>query len=510
MLQLSKILQSRNSWKHTTIECRYEIRELKKTKQRHLKKIATLKLENRELKHRALDEKNNFNLKRDAEKAKSHSLDKAENIQQPIDIKDANQTRILCILLTLNAVVSYRSIPRILELFKSETSHPVNWVPHFTSVINWSLRLGLGLLTQVQAITKPWVAIIDHSIDIGTKKALVVLRVEVDALSKRGSAIRLEDCECIGLTVSDKVTGDTICLELEEIFHRAGKPVAIIKDRDVTLQKGVRLWSNQQEQPIPTIDDIGHVIATALKAQFEKLDIYKRFTSLISHGAKCLRQTELAFLMPPKLRSKGRFQSIGKLGEWAEKMLNVFAATGHAEEGGQLAKLRKAFPNFCQSRDFIVRFASMTKIISQIMEALKNNGLNNTTYKQCVELSKKLPRNSTVKKCLQTWLKKNLTLQKKLTSLPLPVSSDIIESLFGNFKHIIERSPQADMNRTVLLIPALCGRLTGTTITQALKQASQANIKAWEKKHIPYTIRKKRHAFFKNDNSQNTGKCKAA
>ena len=211
----------------------------------------------------------------------------------------------------MNAVVSYRSVPRILELFKSKTNYAVGWVPHFTSVINWSLRLGLGLLAQIQAVTKPWVAIIDHSIDIGTKKALVVLRVEVDALSKRGSAIRLEDCECIGLTVSDKVTGDTICLELEDIFSRAGKPVAIIKDRDATLNKGVRLWSDQQAQPVPTIDDIGHTIATALKAQFEKLDIYKRFTALVSHGAKCLRQTELAFLMPPKLRSKGRFQSIG-------------------------------------------------------------------------------------------------------------------------------------------------------------------------------------------------------
>ena len=416
----------------------------------------------------------------------------------------------LCILLTLNAVVSYRSVPRILELFKSKTNYSVGWVPHFTSVINWSLRLGLGLLTQIQTIVKPWVAIIDHSIDIGTKKALVVLRVEVDALSKRGSAIRLEDCECIGLTVSDKVTGDTICLELEDIFSRAGKPVAIIKDRDATLNKGVRLWSDQQENPVPTIDDIGHTIATALKAQFEKLDIYKRFTALVSHGAKCLRQTELAFLMPPKLRSKGRFQSIGKLGEWAEKMLHVFAVKGQTKEDNQLAKLRKAFPHFRQSRDFIVRFASTTKIISQVMDILKNNGLDKTTYKQCFELSRKLPRNSKVKKCLQTWLKKNFTLQKKLTSLPLLVSSDIIESLFGNFKHIIERSPQADMNRTVLLIPALCGKLTDTTVTQALRQASQADIEAWEKKHISYTVRKKRHAFFNAGDSHNTGKHKAA
>jgi hypothetical protein len=57
MVQLSKILHSRDNWKRTTIECRYEIRELKKTKQRHLTKIAALKLENRELKHQELEVK---------------------------------------------------------------------------------------------------------------------------------------------------------------------------------------------------------------------------------------------------------------------------------------------------------------------------------------------------------------------------------------------------------------------------------------------------------------------
>jgi len=396
-------------------------------------------------------------------------------------------------------------VPRILELFKSRTSYEISWVPHFTSVINWSLRVGLGLLNQVKTIAKPWVAIMDHSIDIGTKKVFVVLRIEVDALSKRGSAIRLEDVECIGLTISDKVTGDTICPELDDIFARAGNPIAIIKDADATLQKGVRLWSGQQEDPVPTIDDIGHTMANALKSQFEKMAVYKRFTALVSQGAKCLRQTDLAFMTPPRLRSKGRFQSIGKLGQWGEKMLNVFAVRGPATKGSQLDRLRKAFPDFSQSREFIIRFASTIDIVSQVMEILKNKGLDRHTYKQCYELSKNLPRNSKVKKRLQDWLKKNIKLQKQLMPIPLLVSSDIIESLFGNFKHIIERSPQADMNRTVLLIPALCGKREGTVVTQALHEASHIDLEAWEKEHMPYTVRKKRLEFFKEGDIQKVG-----
>jgi len=80
------------------------------------------------------------------------------------------------------------------------------------------------------------------------------------------------------------------------------------------------------------------------------------------------------------------------------------------------------------------------------MEILKNKGLDPSHYEHCHRLSETLPKNSKVKKHLQQWLQQHLLIQQQLTDLPLLVSSDIIESLFGNFKHIIERSPQADMN----------------------------------------------------------------
>jgi len=105
------------------------------------------------------------------------------NTAQVIHLSETQQVRSLCILLAINAVVSYRSIPRILELFKLTVPFESNWTPNFTSVINWTLRLGLGLLKQVKTISEPWVAIIDHSIDIGTKKVLVVLRVPVECNS---------------------------------------------------------------------------------------------------------------------------------------------------------------------------------------------------------------------------------------------------------------------------------------------------------------------------------------
>ncbi len=489
MPQISKIIKSREDWKDKAIQRGCEIREFRKTRKRHLETIAELKRTNRKLMKSAGDKKK--------------TSEQAENTRY---LSEKQLVQTLCIQLSINGVISYRSIPRILKSCKLTIPFQLNWIPHFTSVINWTLRLGLGLLKQVEPISKPWVAIIDHSIDIGTKKALVILRVTAESLSKRGGAIQLQDCECIGLNVSEKVTGETISPELKDVFSQAGQPIAIIKDTDATLNKGVRLCFEKQEKPVPVIDDIGHAMANALKVQFEKTPCYKSFCSQLSYGAKCLRQTDLAFITPPKLRSKGRFQSISNLGKWGTKILDVFAVKGRASKGGILERIRKAFPDLIKSRNFIERFALTSKITSDVMKILKNKGLDKETYKQCSELSKQLPRNSKVKKSLLEWLKRNIGVRKQLQiSQPLIVSSDIIESLFGKFKYAVERSPQADMNRTILLIPALCGNINADITTQALNQASCLDLEMWEKENIPYTIRKRRQAFFNQEKNPKSG-----
>jgi hypothetical protein len=405
------------------------------------------------------------------------------------------------VLLIVQSIVSFRSVPRILELLKDEGLGP-GWIPHFTSVINWTLRLGLGLLKQVKTISQPWLAIVDHSIDIGTKKVLVVLRVPLSALPARGGAIRLEDCECVGLRVSERVTGETVAEDLGAIFTRAGAPEAIIKDGDCTLHKGVKLWAEKQEKAVPVIYDIGHAMANALEAQFEHNATFQRFVALISRGASRLRQTECAFLIPPKLRSKGRFQSISNLGKWAEKVLNVLPTKGRDQPKSVLVKLRNALPGFRRLKPFIQRFASTTHAVSQVLEILKNHGLDQASLRRCRRICQSLPRNSKVRKRLQSWLSHHIEIKRQLTKAPLLVSSDIIESLFGSFKHIIERSPQADMNRTVLIIPALCGRPTKAVIDLAMAQTRHDDLKLWEQENIPYTVRKQRQAFFAHSNIQ--------
>jgi hypothetical protein len=70
---------------------------------------------------------------------------------------------------------------------------------------------------------------------------------------------------------------------------------------------------------------------------------------------------------------------------------------------------------------------------------------------------------------------------------------------------ILERSPQADMNRTTLLVLALCGKLNDRELTQILNQTPYSDLKKWEDENIPYTMRRKRQAFFNQNESQIAG-----
>jgi hypothetical protein len=279
--------------------------------------------------------------------------------------KSDAEIRCLCITIVLFGIVSFRSVPRILRIFFGFKE----WVPHFTSVINWTLKLGLALLKEVTTESEPWIAIMDHSIDIGVKKVLVVLRVKLTALKIRESAITLEDCECIGVKIHEKSTGEIIAKDLEDIFEKSGIPIGILKDGGGDLAKGVELWKDQLEEKVEVIDDVGHVVANAIKAQYAKSKLFKLFLNIVDQCGKRLRQTKLAFLKPPKLRTKGRFQSISITANWAVKILELCEEKSSQPD---YKKLKFALSGLAKVKVFLVGLATNIIAASDVMEVVKN------------------------------------------------------------------------------------------------------------------------------------------
>ena len=121
MLQLSKIKKSRDEWKEKAKKKTKELWEMRKVLKYYQKRVADLVKENKRLRTE-LKELKEKEIKSN-EKKNDSSIGKQE-------------IRILLVYLIIVGVISYRSSTRVLEIFQEKTSLEIDWIPHFTSVIN--------------------------------------------------------------------------------------------------------------------------------------------------------------------------------------------------------------------------------------------------------------------------------------------------------------------------------------------------------------------------------------
>jgi len=432
------------------------------------------------------------NLKKQREIEKLKEDLEAKQSLTLINLDEARWIRTLFVYLILSCGLSFRSIPKILQSLMKFEVLKIKWIPHFTSGINWAMRVGLAKLTHIKKIDIPWIAIIDTLIGIGIPKGLVILRVPIHALQRRGSAVTLQDCEVICCEILMTCTSFEVETCLEKTFDRVGKPIAIIKDGGSDLKKGVEIFREDYSYKnlIWVLDDLGHIIANALKHEFSKLISFKRLLTLVYHGSRRLRQTVGVIFMPPVLRTKGRFQSICKLASWALRIIELMSQSGSAQEHSIISILRKAFPKLPRLRPLIERLWKTCEIMNTFQALMKNHGLNQFTYHEGIKILSELPDNSWTKQVVLAWLEKHLGIQCRLGigQTPLLVSTDIIESLFGIFKSVLKRSPLEELNRLILIMPAFCGDLTPESIEISLNQVTHKKLKESLIEKIPTTI----------------------
>ncbi len=121
--------------------------------------------------------------------------------------------------------------------------------------------------------------------------------------------------------------------------------------------------------------------------------------------------TTFAFLRPPKIRTKGRFQNISKVVKWSQQILSLLAVSGQVKKSSIVYKLRQVIPGLKKYKLFISNFSRDCEISNEFMEALKNNGLNQETYKVAKQILEKLPSQSSLRNNLLVWLNKHIHIQ---------------------------------------------------------------------------------------------------
>jgi hypothetical protein len=103
----------------------------------------------------------------------------------------------------------------------------------------WILRLGYYKLTRPKEQGDDWVWIVDHTVQIGAEKCLVILGVRLSALPAMGECLSHKDVEPIALWPVKKSNGEVVYQQLEAGIEKTGIPREIVSDHGTDLKLGI-------------------------------------------------------------------------------------------------------------------------------------------------------------------------------------------------------------------------------------------------------------------------------
>jgi hypothetical protein len=377
----------------------------------------------------------------------------------------------------------------------------VGTAPSYASIRLWLLRLGLYKLMRPLERADDWVWIVDHTMQLGDKKCLIILGVRSSTWERsEDRRLQREDMEPIALQPVSESTGEVVAQQFREAAKRCGTPRAIVSDDGRDLHRGLNLY--RAEQPDTCwIYDIKHRTASLLKRALENDPEWVSFAQQTTRTKQQVVLTPLAFLMPPQQRGKARYMNVDTLVAWGQKTLAFLddprAADRHEiapeylqEKLGWLRNYRSALKSWgealkvIETTEHYVRTAGIhSRIVSELFPQLKALGGGPLSRRFRVELLAALRQQARLCRPGER----------------LPGSSEVIESVIGQYKHLQgERSPHG-LTAMILSIAANVGERTTTLLKTALEEVSNTALFLWSRIHLGTSVQSHRKAAFSGE-----------
>ena len=246
--------------------------------------------------------------------------------------------------------------------------------PHGSTGRLWLLRLGLAALPRPKVVADDWVWMIDHSIQIGTCKCLVILGIRLSELPE-GRPLGHRDMEPIALVPMTGSTKQTVAVCLEEAVARTGVPRVILDDHGADLHGGVEIFRAAHPETIEMYD-IKHKAACLLKARLEGDERWKSYATGLGQAKFAVQQTELACLVPPSQRSKARFMNLGELVDWGVETLALVDDPARLEPLGISAeRVRAKLGWLADYREALAEWSAYQEVIDGALDFVRRRGL---------------------------------------------------------------------------------------------------------------------------------------
>jgi hypothetical protein len=136
---------------------------------------------------------------------------------------------------------------------------------------------------------------------------------------------------------------------------------------------------------------------------------------------------------------------------------------------------------------FLTILVRNTTCLNEVMRMVKTQGLSAASIQACQERLGDLPARSPIRKEVSHYLQQYLPVVESNDS-PMLGSSDVIESLIGKAKQRLEANGRSELNKSILLIPCMCGDLTQDLVAEALTTVRVQDVTAWVSENVGETM----------------------
>jgi hypothetical protein len=390
--------------------------------------------------------------------------------------------------LVLSANCSLRGAAKCFEIFFPEApkSNPSLW-----SIRNWVLRLGLYELQRPKPPAEDWALILDHTIQVGAHKALLVLGVRLGQLDRDHFALEHQDVKVLALEICEQSNGQKVLATLEKIQEQIGEPRLMVSDAGSDIKKAIGLFCERHAHT-DWVPDVSHRMARLLEADLKENSEWECFLGQAAQCRSQCQQTALSPLMPPAQRGKARWMNYQPLVTWALHLIQRPIPTW--------ADRRQFYRLFGWLDDFEQELGDcwmMMHLGQETGRILKQNGIDSQSLRHCRELLKERAQGTRLRRYaagIQDYLRE---VEAKLRPGEiLLASSDIIESIFGKYKLLVERSPERTITRLILSIGGLTSNRTPESIIAALEAVKTKAVAEWFAQYVGESARSTRQKAF--------------
>jgi hypothetical protein len=358
----------------------------------------------------------------------------------------------------------------------------------------WLLRIGLAAFVRPKVIATDWVWMVDHSIQIGQCKCLVILGIRLSDFPE-GRALCHQDMEPIALVPMTNSTKHTVAACLENAVLKTGVPRAILDDHGADLHGGVEIFRAAHPET-DEFYDVKHKAACLLKSRLERDLRWKAYAAQLGQTKFALQQTVLASLTPPSQRSKARFMNLDGLVDWGVKTLALMSDPLRMQQLGISPELMRTKLGWLEEfRAPLAEWSAFLAMIEGTLDFVRRRGL---TVSAGRELEATLPAALGSAGELREQLIGFVVDEssKVRQGERLPGTTEVLESCFGKLKALEDGQSKSGFTGLVLSLGAMVSNWTTDTIRQALELCGVQDVLDWCRKNLGPSVQSQRRLAY--------------